>query len=717
VVQLADCGPGVHSKNPVRQDLLLFAHLGLFLTGALLYGFLARELLRHPRVLPGRPMRLLVACLTIWYAGCLLDMLGAILIPNSERLGHMATALDLFRGYAWLLSFPLLTHGLWQLLRDEAGRGDGGGGIPGQTARPVWGWLVPGYLTLPLFLPAAWRAWQESALLLVNVGRSVYSLVFLHVALSSLCSAVVVVRVLKLAPFSDDARLAQFLRWLLAGLGIMVALIASGFLLGQGDGLRTAGWGEPLWRLAVESSGLVLGVTFLYFVLRYNLLRLSLSYRTLRHFASLVALIGVMTIAGSAMGAGGTPQFRRALALGLFIALIAAGAYTPLQNAALRRWAWLRRLLGKSISAEELEGLTRQLQSLDRDETALRDLAAREISRWLATRARFLPPSMEAALWTWFSDPDSRAFNRLDAPTGLASMLQRSDLQAAFPLRAGGELAGILVLEISPAAGGYQEGDMETVQLVLRQLAGALEVRRLLAERIAAERRLAERERLSLLGLVAASLAHELKNPLSAMKALAQTVHEELAAAAPGSDQTRDLEVIVEQIDRLHGVAREILDFTRAPETGEGSSGVGLTALARRILYVLGHEAKRRGIAIDAAGVEEVGAAGGTSATWQTVLFNLLLNAAQHAPAGSTVRVRLTREDGGIVFATENAGPPIPRDIASRLFEPFASTGREGGTGLGLALVAERLRELGGTITVTNEPDRIAFRVRVEESL
>ena len=52
------------------------------------------------------------------------------------------------------------------------------------------------------------------------------------------------------------------------------------------------------------------------------------------------------------------------------------------------------------------------------------------------------------------------------------------------------ELTGILVLEISPAAGGYQEGDMETVQLVLRQLAGALEVRRLLAERIAAERRL-----------------------------------------------------------------------------------------------------------------------------------------------------------------------------------------------------------------------------------
>jgi signal transduction histidine kinase len=731
----------------VRQDLLLFAHLGLFLTGTLLYGFLTRELVRHPRVLPGWPIRLLVVCLTVWYGGCLLDALGAILIPHAERLGHLATALDLLRGEAWLLSFPLLTHGLWRLLRDEEG--------DERMAAPHRAWLAPGYLTLALFLPAAWRAWQERAYLLVDVGRSVYPLVLLHVALSSALSAVLVVRILRRV---EDFRLAQFLRWLLAGLAAMAALVGLGALLPPAS---TAGWSEPLWRLAIESSGLVLGVTFLYFVLRYNLLRLSLSYRTLRHFAALLALIGLATLAGSAAGAGGTPQFRRALAVGLFIALAAAALYTPLQNAALRRWAWLRRLLGKSLTAEELDAWTRRLQSLDLDEAALRDLAAREIGRWLATRARFLeqpltpvpsptlsqPPGEgrprpsglafplspggregvgeggqggEGLLWSWFADPAARPFNRLDAPTDeLAAVLQRADLQAAFPLRAAGSLSGVLVLEAGPAAGGPQEGDMETVQLVLRQLAGALEVRRLLAERIATERRLAERERLSLLGLVAASLAHELKNPLAAMKALAQTVHEELSAAAPESDQARDLEVIVEQIDRLHGVAREILDFARAPESSDGTAGVDLAALAHRTLYVLGHQAKRRGIDLDPSGVEDVGRVllpGGTTAAWQTVLFNLLLNAAQHAPAGSTVRVRLAREDGAVVFATENAGPPIPPEVESRLFAPFVTAGKDGGTGLGLALVAQRVRDLGGTITVRNEPDRIAFRVRVEET-
>ncbi len=701
----------------MRQDLLLFLQLVLFLTGALLYGFLARELFRQPRVLPGLPMRLLAVSLTIWHGGCLVDELAAILF-DVAAFGRGATAFDILRGTAWLASFPLLTHGLWRLLLEEAEPAE----------RPGWIWLFPGYATLALFVPAAWRAWQGSTLLLTEVVRSIYPFIFLHVAVSSACSAGLVFRILRLA---EDVHLRQFLRWLLAALGVTVGLIALGALVrpplpGELPGAESgaAGGGEALWLLASEIAGLVLGLTFVFFVLRYNLLRLSLSYRSLRRFASLLALVGLVMATGAALGAEGTPRFRRSIAVGLLVALLAAALYTPLQDAVIRRFAWLRRLLGVSITAEELEGLTRRLLSLELSEAEMRELAAREIGQWLATRARFMtgvPGSGGEGiplLWEHFADPEARAFNRLDAPTGrLAALLHRADLQAAFPLRVAGELTGVLVLEISPAAGGYQQGDMEMVQLVLRQLAASLELRRFLDERLSAERRLAERERLSLLGMVAASLAHELKNPLSSMKALAQTVHEELAAGAPHgeSEQAKDLAVIVEQIDRLHGVAREILDFARTPETQDGDGGVDLSTLLRRTLYVLGHQARRRGIEIDAADVADVGRAAGTPATWQTVLFNLVLNASQHAPAGSRVRVRLARQNGAILFATENAGPPIPPDLAGRLFDPFV-TSREGGTGLGLALVAMRVRDLGGTIDVTNEPDRIVFQVRVEEA-
>jgi two-component system nitrogen regulation sensor histidine kinase GlnL len=79
------------------------------------------------------------------------------------------------------------------------------------------------------------------------------------------------------------------------------------------------------------------------------------------------------------------------------------------------------------------------------------------------------------------------------------------------------------------------------------------------------------------------------------------------------------------------------------------------------------------------------------------------------------VRVRLVREEDNIVFTTENDGT-IPEDLRQRLFEPFANDGKDGGTGLGLALVAQRVRDLGGTVDVRCEPDRVAFCVRVQET-
>ncbi|HEX2643699.1 MAG TPA: ATP-binding protein [Thermoanaerobaculia bacterium] len=707
----------------MAEDLGLFAHLLLFLTGTLLYGFLMRELFRHRSVLPGLPMRLLVVCLTVWYGGCFLDDVMGILLPTGLPGRRLATGFDLFRAYAWLLSFPLLTHGVWRLLRDDSspvrprGERPPREGREGRAApRPGWGWLLPGYLTLLLFVPAALQAWQEGRVHLVDTGREVYALVLLHAVVASAGTTWLLVRALREV---ENARLAQFLRWLLGGLGLMIALLVLGALLLAEEAEAGLAAGRGLWRLATEASGLVPGVTFLYFVQRYNLMRLSLSYRSLRHFVNLFALIVLVMLAGPAVGVTGTGIYRRFVAWGLLVALLAGLIVTPLQRLATRRFVWLRRLLGQNITAEEIEELTRRIQSLDLSEEETRDLVAREIGEWLATRARFLlpaapggaeppPPREISLLWRHFGDPANRTFNRLDAPTaGLASLLQRANLQAAFPLRVAGELVAVLVLEASPSGSGFEEGEVEAVQLVMRQLAAVLEIRRLAEARLSVERQMSERERLSLLGMVAASLAHELKNPLSSMKALAQTVREELTAADPESEQAQDLSLIVEQIDRLHGVAREILDFARLPAAGEG---VLVTALLHSTLYVLGHQGRQRGIQLDSAAVAEVGRVGGTSATWQTVLFNLILNALQHAPAGSTVRIALRREGEEVLFATENGGPAIAPGLARRLFEPFVT---DGGTGLGLALVAQRVRELGGRIDVENEPERIVFQVRV----
>ena len=363
-------------------------------------------------------------------------------------------------------------------------------------------------------------------------------LVILHVAVSAACSACMVLRWLRLS--ADDARFAQFLRWLLAGLGVMVALIASGAVLGPagaGAAAGRLGWGDPLWRLAVESSGLVLGVTFLYFVQRYNLLRLSLSYRSLRRFAGLLALVGLVLLVGSALGAGGTDELRRAVAWGLLVALLATAIYTPLQQAALRRFVWLRRLLGVSITAEELERFTRTLQSFDLGEEGMRRLTAREIGQWLATRARFLPELRPPPALGALRRPTSPVPSTASTPRLRISPACSSGPSSRPRSHCGWRASSPACWwwRSAPPRAATRRGTWRRSSSCCASSPPTLEVRR--PGRGAAsptERRLAERERLSLLGMVAASLAHELKNPLSAMKALAQTVHEELAAAAPG---------------------------------------------------------------------------------------------------------------------------------------------------------------------------------------
>ncbi|HEX2223269.1 MAG TPA: hypothetical protein VHN15_03585, partial [Thermoanaerobaculia bacterium] len=370
----------------MSPDFLLFAELLLFLTGTLLYGFLSRELIGRRSVLPGWPLRLLVVCLTLWFLGNFLDQLLAMMLSPgyagsraAQRGGWLATGFDLLRAYAFLLSFPLLTHGVWRLLRGDA--------PPSRAGDPGWGWLVPGYLSLLMFVPAALLALEERQILLTETARRVFLLFILHVVISSLATAWMLVRALRVV---ENERLAQFLRWLLGGLGLMVGLLAlgAGFLAVGEERQLAASLG--LWRLAVESSGLVPGLTFLYFVQRYNLMRLSISYRSLRRFVNIFALVLLVILAGPAVGVAGTQSYHRFVAWGLLAALLAGLIATPLQQVATRRFVWLRRLLGQNISAEEIEQLTRRIQSLDLSEEEMRDLVAREIGEWLATRARFL---------------------------------------------------------------------------------------------------------------------------------------------------------------------------------------------------------------------------------------------------------------------------------------------------------------------------------------
>jgi signal transduction histidine kinase len=679
------------------DQILLYLELLLFLVGTLLYGFLTRELLRRPEVLAGNwPARALLVCLAVWYAGTLADYLAPMLSPAAGLPAGIGTALDLARGLAWLASLSLLVHTLARILTAAA---------PDRRALARV-CAAAGYLPLLLFAGPALAFARTADSYLAPATQAIYPRIIAHAAVTLGLAGLLTAR---LTRELEDRRLLGFLRWLAAVLaGLLALLVFSGFFEPWS---ADASPPERLLRTLLLGGLLLPGGLLAFYVQRYNLLRLSLSHRSLRHFLGVLLLAALAMLAGPAAGMEDLSLLDRLVAWGLLLALFLGTAYTPLSEWAMDRVPALRSLLGKNVSPRELDRLMDVLQNLDGGDGEALTRTAAELGRWLGSDAEFLPPAAQrpelAPFWDFFADSDARVVHRLAPPDPrLASLLARQDLHAVFPLRVEGRLEGLLALGTSPTGGGYADGELEAVRLAIRQLAATLALRRLMRARVAEERRLGEQERLSLLGLISASLAHEIKNPLSSMKALAQALREDLAGADPQAEGVADLDLIVEQIDRLDQTAREILGIAR-PRPGDVTD---LTALVESAVYVLRAEARKRGVEIDAGEVDEVGEVPGSEAQWQTVLFNLVLNAVEHTDAGASVHVRLHAAGGEVRFETANPGAPLDAGRREAIFEPFVS---DGGTGLGLALVARRLREIGGRVDVRCEDGKVTFIVKV----
>ncbi len=199
------------------NELYLYVEQLLFLIGTLLYGFLARELLRRHEVLPGNwPVRLMVISLTVWFGGTLLDQTLDMLLGHPASF-TAAVGLDLARAFAWLLSLPLLAHTLAKILAAEGGHG---------TGADLWRWLpLPAYLTLGLFFAPAVAFARSAQTLLSAAIPQVYPRIVLHAVVSLSLAAVLTARVSRSI---DDRRLLGFLRALAVILATLLALLVTG---------------------------------------------------------------------------------------------------------------------------------------------------------------------------------------------------------------------------------------------------------------------------------------------------------------------------------------------------------------------------------------------------------------------------------------------------------------------------------------------------------
>lgn len=279
----------------------------------------------------------------------------------------------------------------------------------------------------------------------------------------------------------------------------------------------------------------------------------------------------------------------------------------------------------------------------------------------------------------------------------VACLARGEEVKQSCRIEVGARVYEVLATRI-PSAGGWL---------------GRLLVARDVTDLVTVVERQARQERLAVVGEVAAVVAHELNNPLSAIAMYAQMLQDELPEGSPFHEHA---DVVRRNTETCSRAVRSLLDaaYGADPEVAavdvpEMLDEVGrfLRPLVRRARVEWVREGALLDPTVRADGVQ-----------LRQVVVNLVLNAiAAVEGVGSRVAVAVSEDDGGrtVVIDVADDGPGVPEVHRDRLFEPFFTTKPEGkGTGLGLSISRRIVEAHGGTLTLHDpRPGRTTFRVRV----
>lgn len=330
------------------------------------------------------------------------------------------------------------------------------------------------------------------------------------------------------------------------------------------------------------------------------------------------------------------------------------------------------------------------------------------------------------------ADPERAEDRRVEPEAQDEALIQGLDDLCAdliIPVRTDDHVLGFLSLRDERLSEAYASDEIAALMQVGEQVAINVDNSRLFDV-------VRERDRLATLGEMSAGLAHEIRNPLAAIKGAAQ----ELDPMRINEDDREFLQIIVDEVDRLNSVVTEFLDYAR-PFRGTFSA-IGPNEAVKRTVALLRHDIDDA-IELELDLTDQLPDLNGDAEQLQQVLINLVLNAAQaltvqretHPPSAKedglpagqiTLSTRLEetpRSDAQrfglkeaplmIEIRVKDNGPGIPDSVKKNLFIPFFTT-KTRGTGLGLPLCQRIAQHHGGTLEVRSRPgDGATFILRI----
>jgi two-component system, NtrC family, sensor histidine kinase HydH len=279
------------------------------------------------------------------------------------------------------------------------------------------------------------------------------------------------------------------------------------------------------------------------------------------------------------------------------------------------------------------------------------------------------------------------------AGLGIARSLRRELVELSIPIRSAmgslDEVVGPVQVFSSDNFSGL-DAALDSVAQRVSQVVERLH---------SAERQRLRNDQLAALGQLAAGLAHELRNPLTAMKTIVD------AAMRRGRDRSvdeRDLAVLSEEISRLDSSLQSFLDYARPPRLSK--CAVDLGTVAEKTRQLLAARAEQQSVCMSIEQPQGPVVVQADPEQLRQLLLNLSLNALDAIGHDGQVEIRVRpAEQGGAVVTVSDTGAGISQAVRDRLFEPFVST-KESGTGLGLTTCRRIVEDHGGRIDVADNP-------------
>ena len=205
----------------------------------------------------------------------------------------------------------------------------------------------------------------------------------------------------------------------------------------------------------------------------------------------------------------------------------------------------------------------------------------------------------------------------------------------------------------------------------------------------------APRRRLAALGQLAAGAAHEIRNPLAAVRGFLQLV----SAQLQDQEQSHYLRIVDHEIDRIDRLTRDILLMSHTDDETRVPCAIG--SVIATVAELLRPQAQAAGVQVVPVLAPDLPLVEADPYRLEQVVLNLVRNALDATPTGGTVQIGARAPRGWLEVAVRDEGRGIPSPTLARIFEPFFTT-KPGGTGLGLAVSQNIVRGLGGDITVAS---------------